>query len=101
MKYTKTERLEIGRRIYESEITRFEAASEYSINSDTARQYMRMYRDEHHLPSKRSSCHTAFLAEVSPSFSGRKNYDEMTREELIMELILTKASNSSKHEDSI
>ena len=42
MKYTKDQRLEIGRRIYEGEISRFEAAAEYGIGSNTARKYMRL-----------------------------------------------------------
>ena len=50
MKYTKDQRLDIGRRIYEGEISRFEAAAEYGIGSNTAREYMRLYRAEHHLP---------------------------------------------------
>ena len=49
MKYTKDQRLDIGRRIYEGEISRFEAATEYGIGSNTAREYMRLYRAEHHL----------------------------------------------------
>ncbi len=45
MKYTKEQRLDIGRRIYDGEITRYQAAEEYDINDQTARAYMRMYRD--------------------------------------------------------
>lgn len=45
MKYTKEQRLDIGRRIYYSEISRYEAAEEYGISEQTARNYMRMYRD--------------------------------------------------------
>lgn len=52
MKYTKDQRLDIGRRIYEGEISRFEAAAEYGIGSNTARTYMRMYRVEHLLSVK-------------------------------------------------
>ena len=37
MKYTKEQRLEIGRRIYDGEITKFEAAEEYGISDQTAR----------------------------------------------------------------
>ena len=33
MKYTKDQRLDIGRRIYEGEISRFEAATEFSFSS--------------------------------------------------------------------
>lgn len=37
MKYTKEQRLDIGRRIYDGEISRYEAAEEYVINEQTAR----------------------------------------------------------------
>ena len=40
MKYTKEERLDIGRRIYDGEIGRYEAAEQYGINDQTARSYM-------------------------------------------------------------
>ena len=40
MKYTLEQRLDIGRRIYEGEITRFQAAQEYDINDNKARNYM-------------------------------------------------------------
>lgn len=39
MKYTLKQRLDIGRRIYEGELTRFQAAEEYGINDNTARKY--------------------------------------------------------------
>ena len=52
MKYNKEERLAIGRRIYDGEINRNEAAEEYNIGEYTARDYMRMYRDFNHLPPK-------------------------------------------------
>ena len=42
MKYTAEERLDIGRRIYNDEISRYEAAVQYGISDQTARNYMRM-----------------------------------------------------------
>ena len=36
MKYTLEQRLDIGRSIYEGEITRFQAAQEYDINEYVA-----------------------------------------------------------------
>ena len=53
MKYTKEQRLDIGRRIYDGELTRYEAAEEYGISEQTARDYMRHYRDANQLPPKR------------------------------------------------
>ncbi len=41
MHYTKEERLDIGRRIYTGEIIRYQAAEEYDIGEQTARNYMR------------------------------------------------------------
>ena len=53
MKYTKEQRLDIGRRIYDGEITKYEAAEQYDISYQTARDYMRLYRNVNHLPPKR------------------------------------------------
>ena len=52
MKYTKQGRLDIGRRIYDGERSRFRAAETCGISEQTARTYMRMYRDIHNLPAK-------------------------------------------------
>ena len=48
----KEQRLDIGRRIYDGEITKYRKPGKYGINSSTARDYMRMYRDENQLPPK-------------------------------------------------
>ena len=85
MKYTKEQRLDIGRRIYYSEISRYEAAEEYGISEQTARNYMRMYRDVNRLPPKHGqrsigarpffkgllSCHTNALPRA-PSIKATK-----------------------------
>lgn len=52
MKYTLEERLDIGRRIYNGEISRYQAAEEYGISDQTARDYMRLYRSSEGLPPK-------------------------------------------------
>lgn len=49
------ERLEIGKRIYNSEINKSDAAKMYGISEDTARTYMRMYRDRNNLVPKNKS----------------------------------------------
>ena len=86
MKYTKEERMEIGRRIYNGEISRYEAAEEYGINDQTARNYMRMYRDANHLPPKRGK-----RSLTAPSFktapAGMEDLESMTKEQLIQELV--------------
>ena len=45
MKFSREERLETGKKIYDGTKTRYEAAEAYGISDDTARDYMRMYRD--------------------------------------------------------
>jgi len=44
MKYTKSERMDIGRRIFNKELTVAEAADEYDVNPYTARDYLRSYK---------------------------------------------------------
>ena len=86
MKYTKDERLDIGRQIYDGELSRFEAAEQYGISDQTARDYMRMYRDAYQLPPKRSKKGIS-----APTFKtapqGMDDLESMTKEELIQELV--------------
>ncbi len=93
MKYTKEQRLDIGRRIYNGEISRYLAAEEYGINEQTARNYMRMYRDVNHLPPKQGQ-----RAIGAPSFKKAPaeldELKEMTKEELIQELIKAKITEA-------
>jgi transposase len=87
MKYTKEQRLVIGRRIYDGEIGRYEAAEEYGISDQTARDYMRLYRTLNELPPKNSprSSHTVRRAFTTPS--SMEEYEALTKEELIHELV--------------
>ena len=86
MKCTKEERLDIGKRIYDGELSRYEAAEQYGISDDSARRYMRMYRDANHLPPKRMK-----KAVTTTSFKtqppGMDDLESMTKEELIQELV--------------
>ena len=88
MKYTKEQRLDIGRRIYDGEIDCHQAAEQYDINHYTARDYMRMYRDTNQLPKKAKSNNNS-IATTSPSNNqaNLQEYQEMSKEELIQALI--------------
>ena len=96
MKYTKEERLIIGGRIYNGEISRYDAAEEYNINYTTAREYMRLYRDINHLPPKKEyhrntagiNTHAAQKPASSPI--GLEEYETMSKEELIHELVMAR-----------
>ena len=90
MKYTKDQRLDIGRRIYEGEISRFEAAAEYGIGSNAAREYMWLYRAEHHLPVRYVESNAEKIKEPPRSPARLEDYEAMSREELIQELVCAK-----------
>ena len=106
MKYSKEERFEIGRRIYDGELTRNEAAEEYGISVETARNYAYYYRDVDNLPNMRqahrlglrqtaeqlTSAMTANATQTTaePELTGllgTEEYEAMSRDELIRELI--------------
>ena len=92
MKYTLEQRLDIGRRIYEGEITRFQAAQEYDINDNTARNYMRLYRDTNNLsPKNGGRKNLTTTAKSSSSIEikqrNREEYESMTKEELFQALV--------------
>lgn len=87
MKYNKEERKEIGRRIYEGEISTAIAAESYGINIYTARDYLRLYKAYINVSKCKEKC-------VAYDISSKKlvmdEYKNMTREELIDELIKSK-----------
>jgi len=83
MKYTQEERLDIGRRIYNGELTRFEAATQYGVSENTARDYMRLYRDVNQLPPKNGTKHTSFQSLPATM----EELEGMTKEELIQEVV--------------
>jgi len=89
MKRTKEQRLDIGRRIYNGEITKYEATTQYEISLQTARDYMRLYRNENHLPPKnrRHSSGNTSVRKTVPEPNNLETYESMSKEELIQELI--------------
>lgn len=85
MKYSKDERLEIGRRIYIHEISAADAAIEYNINWYTARDYMRLYRDTNNLPPN-----TDGSEQLEVINNQRKKYEDLealSHDQLIDEVI--------------
>ena len=93
MKYTSEERLAIGKRIYENELNRYQAAVEYGISDQTARNYMRMYRNARGLLPK-NRCESVIRDEEPPEPIRHdpvlEEYESMTKEELIRELVRSK-----------
>ena len=91
MKYTPEERMDIGRRIYERELTCRTAAEAYGIHKHTAKRYLWMYRDAKGLPPKTGRPEGLKIASAAASaLSGDiTEYENMSREELIRELVLS------------
>ncbi len=88
MKYTKEQRLDIGRQIYDNELSRYEAAERYNISDQTARDYMRMYRDANQLPAKTPGRTSTINIKASQTTSnGIDDLENMSKEELIEEII--------------
>lgn len=96
MLYTLEERLEIGRRIYQNEISRYEASFKYGISQNTARDYMRLYRDRNNLPSKHGTSKKTLPASVKTAIEAATStdYESMTKEELIHELMMAKIAEA-------
>lgn len=95
MKYSKEERLEIGRRIYEGEITTAMAAEEYDINFYTAREYLRTYKASIHVAVPKEHRKYGNADETLKKHEDEmRKYDGMTRDELIDEIILAKINEA-------
>lgn len=87
MKYTKEERLDIGRRIYNGEITKFQAAAYYGISDSAARDYMRLYRDTNGLPAKHWGIRSGETISFRTEPAETEELESMTKEELIREVM--------------
>lgn len=89
MKYTKSERLVIGRRIYEGKLTREAAAETYGINVYTARDYLRQYK-----ASIGASVPKPDPQKSKPIDLTTPDYEHMSREQLLDELIKSKINEA-------
>ena len=94
VKYTKEERLDIGRQIYADELSRYEASEKYGISINTARDYMRLYRDINGLPAKRGTPKNYAAGQAATSAVSLEALESMNKEELIRELIKAKINEA-------
>ena len=94
MKFSSEERLEIGRKIYYGELTRYEAAHIYGISAETARSYMRLYRDAHQLTPKKSHTHVVHPCQSNTLPKNWEDYRSLSKEELLFELIKSKINEA-------
>ena len=82
MRYTKEERLEIGKKVYSYELSISEAAEQYNLNWYTVRTYMRQYRELNHLPNMSDG---KPIKESNPADINK--LESMSKEQLICEVI--------------
>ena len=86
MKFSRDERLDIGRQIYEGKFTTAAAAELYGINYYTARDYLREYKAliKVSVPRKSKEDETAYADTL------RKQFRELPHEQLVEEVVRLK-----------
>ena len=95
MKYSKEERLEVGRKIHESGLSNLNAGILFGISEESARRYSILYEQSQGIKHDSSRAHkcpvdTAALITPGEPMSSSDDYSSMTREELIEELMKSK-----------
>ena len=73
------------------------AADLYGINKHTAKRYLWLYRDTNGLPpqkGRRESLSRTVARKAASPFGDMAEYESMTREELIQELVLAKINEA-------
>ena len=102
MGYSREERLDIGKQIYNNEISKSDAAIKYSIGEGTARDYMRLYRDVNGLPPKNRIQKDEDTVKICIHSSGPdlSEYESMTKEELIKELLKLRINEARLKKDT-
>ena len=94
MKYTKEERIDIGRQVYTHELTHKEAERKYGIAKSSIDRYIQDYKIANGIPIEtKSGNHVSPVPgnKATQSFD-IEAYKAMSKEELINELILAKAN---------
>lgn len=93
MKYTKEERLDIGRRIFIQEINYKEAMEIYDLSESAAHKYLTDYKRANGIPVRtQSPPKQKPPKQTASSDPDIETYMSMSKEELINELIKAKAN---------
>lgn len=96
MKYTKEQRLDIARRVYDGEMTVEEAAVKYELNPSSVKGYLRLYRAETGLPPRTHRMITRNITQPigDPKDPSLKEYESMSKEELIDALVMARINEA-------
>ena len=95
MKYTKEQRIDIGRRVFTHEISHVDAESRYGVARSCIDRYVREYKIANGIPTETRSDkpENAALAKQDPTLD-IEAYKAMSKEELIDELIRAKINEA-------
>lgn len=96
MKYSREQRLDIARRVYERELTVEEASVKYELNPSSVKGYLRLYRAETGLPPRthRKKTWNATQHIEDQKDSSLKEYEAMSKEELIDALVMARINEA-------
>ena len=91
MKYSKTQRIDIGKQLYTKELSKSDAMEKYDISLSSAEKYLTEYKRANEIPlHKNKSCSNSKVKHVSDI--DLEMYQSMSKEELIQQLIISKAN---------
>ena len=96
MKYTKEERIDIGRQVYTQELTHKEAEQKYGVAKSGIDRYIQDYKIANGIPVKRGSDRpvTSAIGNKATQPFDIEAYKAMSKDELINELIRAKANEA-------
>lgn len=93
MKYSKDERIDIGRQVVTQMLTKQEAMDKYDIRRTCMDNYIRLYKESAGIPTKTPCTSSKKSFTINPHTSSDiDDYMAMSKEELIEELIKAKAN---------
>lgn len=92
MKYSKEERIEVGRKIHESGLSNLRAGELYGISEESARRYRIMYEESEGIvhnsgKARKEKINPAALITFDEPLASSQDLSAMTKEELIEELM--------------
>ena len=91
MKYSKEQRLDIGRQLYTGKLTKADAVEKYNISYASAKSYVTQYKHANGIPvQSRKSRSVSKVKAINNA--DLELYQSMSKEELIQQLILSKAN---------
>lgn len=96
MKYTREQRLDIAKHVYDGELTVAEAAVKYELSPSSIKGYLRLYRAETGLPPRirRKKTGNAIQPIEEQKDPSLKEYEAMSKEELLDALVMAQINEA-------